>query len=55
VIDIVAVTLIFTYLRGETAWKYGGVLVAINMVIGGVALIFMALHARKTTAGAQFS
>ena len=48
VIDVVAVVLIFTYLRGDTAWKFGGLLVGINMMVGGAALIFMAQHARKT-------
>lgn len=50
VINIAAVALIFTFLRGETGWKFGGLLVSINMIVGGAALIFMASHARKIVA-----
>ncbi len=47
VVDIVAVALIITYMRGEEAWRFGGLLVGINMIVGGAALVFMALHARR--------
>jgi uncharacterized membrane protein HdeD (DUF308 family) len=38
--------LIFIYLPRATAWEIGGLLVGINMMVGGAALIFMALYAR---------
>jgi uncharacterized membrane protein HdeD (DUF308 family) len=50
VVDIVAVALIFIYMRGEEGWRFSGLLVGINMIVGGAALVFMALHARKAVA-----
>jgi uncharacterized membrane protein HdeD (DUF308 family) len=50
VLDLVMGVLIFTYLPSATAWEIGGLLVGINMVVGGAALIIMALHARNAAA-----
>ena len=47
VIDLVMGILIFTYIPSKAAWVVAGLLIGINMVVGGVALIGMALHARK--------
>ena len=49
VIDIVLAGLILAGLPGTAAWALG-LLVGINMIFGGIALIAMALHAR-TDAG----
>ena len=38
----------FTYLPSETAWAICGLLVGINIMIDGAALIIMVVHARKT-------
>jgi uncharacterized membrane protein HdeD (DUF308 family) len=46
VIDLVLALMIFTGLPSTAAWAIG-LLVGINMVFGGWALIAMALHARK--------
>jgi uncharacterized membrane protein HdeD (DUF308 family) len=39
--------LVFIYLPRATAWEIGGLLVGINMVVGGAALVVMASHARN--------
>ena len=46
IIDLVLATLVFVGLPSTAAWAIG-LLVGINMVFGGSALIAMALHARK--------
>lgn len=50
-IDLILGGLILYYLGSSTAWVLSGFLVGINMFFGGVALILMALHARKEVAG----
>jgi uncharacterized membrane protein HdeD (DUF308 family) len=45
IIDIILAGIIFTGLPGTAAWAIG-LLVGINLVFGGTALISMALHAR---------
>jgi uncharacterized membrane protein HdeD (DUF308 family) len=45
IIDLVLAVLIFAHLPSAAAWAIG-LLVGINMVFGGSALIAMALHAR---------
>ena len=45
IIDLILATIILTGLPGSAAWALG-LLVGINMVFGGSALIAMALHAR---------
>jgi uncharacterized membrane protein HdeD (DUF308 family) len=45
VIDLILAGIIFAGLPGTAAWAIG-LLVGINLVFGGVALIAMALHAR---------
>ena len=45
VIDLILAVIIFVGLPGTAAWALG-LLVGINMVFGGAALIAMALHAR---------
>jgi uncharacterized membrane protein HdeD (DUF308 family) len=47
IVDLVLAALIFTGLPSTAAWAIG-LLVGINMVFGGSALIAMALHARNT-------
>ena len=47
-IDLVLAAIIFTGLPGSAAWALG-VLVGVNMIFGGAALIAMALHARQAT------
>lgn len=47
VIDLVLGVILFWYQWSAKAWAIGGLLVGINMVVGGVALIAMALHARN--------
>lgn len=49
IIDLVLAVMIFAGLPSTAAWAIG-LLVGINMVFGGVALIAMALHARKVAA-----
>jgi uncharacterized membrane protein HdeD (DUF308 family) len=46
VVDIVLAVIIIFNLPGTSAWTMG-LLVAINMILGGVALIAMGLHARE--------
>ena len=46
IVDLVLATLVFAGLPSTAAWAIG-LLVGINMVFGGSALIAMALHARK--------
>ena len=47
-VDLVLAVMILTGLPSTAVWALG-LLVGINMVFGGVALIAMALHARKET------
>jgi uncharacterized membrane protein HdeD (DUF308 family) len=49
-IDLILATFIFIGLPGTAAWAIG-LLVGINMVFGGAAVIAMALHARAPAAG----
>jgi uncharacterized membrane protein HdeD (DUF308 family) len=46
VVDLILAALIFTGLPSSAAWAIG-LLVGINMVFGGTALIAMAMHARE--------
>ena len=46
VVDLCLAGIIFAGLPGTAAWAIG-LLIGINLVFGGVALIAMALHARK--------
>jgi uncharacterized membrane protein HdeD (DUF308 family) len=46
IIDLILATIILTGLPGSAAWALG-LLVGINMVFGGSALIAMALYARE--------
>jgi len=46
IIDLILAAIIFVGLPGTAAWAIG-LLVGINMVFGGSALIVMALHARE--------
>ena len=46
IVDLVLGGLIFAGLPGAAAWALG-LLVGINMIFGGVALIAMALRARR--------
>ena len=45
IVDLILAAIIFVGLPGTAAWAIG-LLVGINMVFGGSALIAMALHAR---------
>jgi len=47
IIDLVLAIMIFAGLPSTAAWAVG-LLVGINMIFGGTALIAMALHARKS-------
>ena len=47
IIDLVLAMMIFAGLPSTAAWAVG-LLVGINMIFGGAALIAMALHARKS-------
>jgi len=49
IVDLGLAAIIFAGLPGTAAWALG-LLVGVNMLFGGVALIAMALHARKATA-----
>ncbi len=49
IVDLVLATFIFAGLPGTAAWAIG-LLVGINMTFGGVALVAMALQARKIDA-----
>jgi uncharacterized membrane protein HdeD (DUF308 family) len=51
IIDIILAAIIFAGLPGTAAWAIG-LLVGINLVVGGCALISMALHARASTPAA---
>jgi uncharacterized membrane protein HdeD (DUF308 family) len=46
IVDLVLAGIIFTGLPGTAAWALG-VLVGINMIFGGSAMIAIALHARN--------
>ena len=48
IIDLVLAGIIFAGLPGTAAWALG-VLVGVNMIFGGAAMIAMALHARQST------
>lgn len=48
VIDLILAAIIYAGLPGSAAWALG-VLVGINMVFGGAALLAMAVHARAAT------
>ena len=50
IVDLVLAAFIFAGLPSTAAWAIG-LLVGINMVFGGSALIAMALHARNTAPG----
>jgi uncharacterized membrane protein HdeD (DUF308 family) len=50
IIDLILAAIIFVGLPGTAAWALG-LLVGINMVFGGSALIGMALHAREINPG----
>jgi uncharacterized membrane protein HdeD (DUF308 family) len=52
VIDLILAAILLAGLPGTAAWAIG-LLVGINMVFGGSALIAMALHARETFASAS--
>jgi uncharacterized membrane protein HdeD (DUF308 family) len=47
-IDLILAAIIYGGLPGSAAWALG-VLVGINMIFGGAALLAMALHARTAT------
>jgi uncharacterized membrane protein HdeD (DUF308 family) len=49
IIDLVLAGIIFTGLPGTAAWAIG-LLIGVNLVFGGMALIAMALHARGPAA-----
>jgi uncharacterized membrane protein HdeD (DUF308 family) len=49
IVDLVLAAIIFAGLPGTAAWAIG-LLIGINMIFGGSALIAMALHARKAVA-----
>jgi len=51
IIDLILAAIIFAGLPGTAAWAIG-LLVGINMVFGGSAMIGMALHARSTDTAA---
>lgn len=48
IIDLVLAAIIYAGLPGSASWALG-VLVGINMIFGGAALLAMALHARNAT------
>jgi uncharacterized membrane protein HdeD (DUF308 family) len=52
VIDLFLAGIIFAGLPGTAAWAIG-LLIGVNLVFGGSALIAMALHARKATPAAS--
>jgi uncharacterized membrane protein HdeD (DUF308 family) len=54
IIDLILAAIILSGLPGIAAWAIG-MLVGINMVFGGVALIGMALHARESASGSSAS
>jgi uncharacterized membrane protein HdeD (DUF308 family) len=47
IIDLLLAVMIFLGLPGSAAWALG-LLVGINMIFGGTALVMMALHARRS-------
>ena len=47
IVDLALAVMIFIDLPGSAAWALG-LLVGINMIFGGTALLMMALHARKS-------
>ena len=47
IVDLALAVMIFIDLPGSAAWALG-LLVGINMIFGGTALVMMALHARKS-------
>jgi uncharacterized membrane protein HdeD (DUF308 family) len=49
IVDLVLAAMVYAGLPASAAWALG-VLVGINMVFGGTALVAMALHARSATA-----
>jgi uncharacterized membrane protein HdeD (DUF308 family) len=49
IVDLALAAIIFAGLPGTAAWALG-LLVGINMLFGGAALIGLALHARRATA-----
>jgi uncharacterized membrane protein HdeD (DUF308 family) len=51
-VDIVLASVIIFGLPGTSAWTMG-LLVGINMILGGVALIAMGLHARTQRGGSD--
>jgi len=48
IIDLILAAIIFAGLPGTAAWAIG-LLIGVNLAIGGAALIAMAMHARKPT------
>jgi uncharacterized membrane protein HdeD (DUF308 family) len=46
IVDLILAAIIFAGLPGTAAWALG-LLVGINMIFGGSALVVMALHARE--------
>jgi uncharacterized membrane protein HdeD (DUF308 family) len=50
IVDLILAALIFMGLPGSAAWALG-LLVGINMIFGGTALIAMAMHARELDSG----
>jgi len=52
VVDIALASIIIFNLPGTSAWTMG-LLVGINMILGGFALIAMGLHARAEHAGSN--
>jgi uncharacterized membrane protein HdeD (DUF308 family) len=52
VVDLLLSAMIFTGLPSSAAWAIG-LLVGINMIFGGTALIAMALHARDVAPSAR--
>jgi uncharacterized membrane protein HdeD (DUF308 family) len=50
IIDLILAAMIFAELPGTAAWALG-LLVGINMIFGGAALVAMALHARTKCPG----
>jgi uncharacterized membrane protein HdeD (DUF308 family) len=51
-IDIVLASIIIFNLPGTSAWTMG-LLVAVNMIVGGVALIAMGMHSRDESAASK--
>ena len=51
VVDLILAAVVFAGLPGTAAWAIG-LLVGINMIFGGTALVMMALHARSANRSA---